>query len=81
MEALAAVALAGNVLQFVQFSGQLITDLSSIRTTGHVKALPPLKSLAEELVKQASILQVRLEANAAVQALSQEDQVRGAVCL
>ena len=81
MEALAAVALAGNVLQFVQFSGHLITDLSSIRATGHVKALPPLKSLAEELVKQASVLQARLEANVAVQALSLEDQVRRAVCL
>jgi len=39
MEALAALGVAGNVVQFVQFAGQLISQFDEIRKTGTTNEL------------------------------------------
>lgn len=74
MEALVAVGLAGNVVQFVQFSGKLISETIAIRKDETPSSLPNLKNLSEILTKQAGIIRARLKASNAT--LAQEDQVR-----
>lgn len=73
MEALLAVGLAGNVVQFAQFAGKLISETNSIRRTGSPSSLPGLRSLAENLTKQADTIHKCLKAGNAT--LAQEDQV------
>jgi hypothetical protein len=74
MEALVAVGLAGNVVQFVFAAGALIKEANSIRKEGSPSSLPKLKTLSEDLTKQATVLQTRLKASSAT--LPEEDQVR-----
>jgi hypothetical protein len=73
MEALIAVGLAGNVVQFVQGAGALIALAGEIRKNGSPSSLPDLQHLAETLTGQAAILKSRLKACSAT--LAQEDQV------
>jgi hypothetical protein len=73
MEALIAVGLAGNVVQFVQGVGTLISLVNSIRSAGSPSSLPRLKHLSESLIGQAAVLRLRLEACSAT--LAVEDQV------
>jgi len=75
MEALAAVGLAGNVVQFVQFSGQLLSETIAIKRTGNPTSLPHLKACAEEIVKQSAVIQLRLNAGSIAEPLNEEDQV------
>ncbi|KAF2178066.1 hypothetical protein K469DRAFT_512952, partial [Zopfia rhizophila CBS 207.26] len=72
MEALLAVGLAGNVVQFVQFTGKLITESNEIRRKGSPSSLPDLKSLSETLTKHAGLIKAQLKASNAI--LTQEDQ-------
>ncbi|KAH7070067.1 hypothetical protein FB567DRAFT_507528 [Paraphoma chrysanthemicola] len=74
MEALIAVGLAGNVVQFVQGAGTLITFAKSMRQGQRVneKDLPNLRMLSEDLTSQAAILKSRLKASSAT--LTEEDQ-------
>ncbi|KAI9857130.1 MAG: hypothetical protein M1813_008621 [Trichoglossum hirsutum] len=72
MEALLAVGLAGNVVQFVQLAGKLISETNAIRKTGNPSSLQDLQNLSESLTKQAGAVKTHLEASNAV--LSQEDQ-------
>lgn len=73
MEALVAVGLAGNVVQFVQFSGQLIAEASRIRKSGTPSSLPDLRNLSHALMAQADTIYRCLKSNSAT--LAEEDQV------
>ena len=74
MEALLAVGLAGNVAQFVQFAGKLISEARSIKKKGSPKSIPELRGLSETLTTQAGVIKTRLKARYAT--LTEEDQVR-----
>jgi hypothetical protein len=71
MEALLAVGLAGNVVQFVQFAGELISEARSIMKNGSPKSIPELRHLSETLTKQAGMIKARLKASNAT--LAEED--------
>lgn len=73
MEALLAVGLAGNVVQFVTCAGKFISEANEIRKSGSHAALPGLKKLAEILTSQSTVLKSRLKASSAI--LAEEDQV------
>jgi hypothetical protein len=73
MEALVAVGLAGNVVQFVQFSAQLISIAKDIKKTGAPASLLELKELTQNLTQQTQVIVMRLKANTAT--LEQEEQV------
>lgn len=73
MEALVAVGLAGNVVQFVQTAGQLISQTITIKQTGGPSSLPELRNLVQTLTKQAGMIKTRLGANSASH--SEEDKV------
>lgn len=73
MEALVAIGLAGNVVQFVQFSAQLISIAKDIRKNGSPSDLSDLKELTQSLVQQTQVIATRLKANAAT--LEAEEQV------
>lgn len=75
LEALVAVSLAGNVVQFVQFAGELISQTITIRKNGGPSSLSELKKLTESLRNQACVITTHLEAGAVNQVLAQEDQV------
>jgi len=74
MEALLAVGLAGNVVQFVEFAGTLMSEMNSIRKTGSPSSLPWLKSFSSNLTEQAGVIHKWLKAGNAT--LTQEDQVK-----
>jgi hypothetical protein len=73
MEALVAVGLAGNVVQFVQFSGQLISEAAEIRQRGRPQSLSHLRKLVEDLTKQDGIIKTHLGVSST--AHNEEDQV------
>lgn len=73
MEALIAVGLAGNVVQFVQSAGTLIALAKEIKNTGKPSSLVELESISRTLVDQTTILRSRLEATGAT--LTVENQV------
>jgi hypothetical protein len=74
MEALVALGVAGNVVQFVQFAGQLISELNEIRKEGSPKSLRTLHQISKNVTKQAEVIEARLKAQ--IHTLSsQEDQV------
>jgi hypothetical protein len=73
MEALVAVGLAGNVVQFVQFSGKLIAEAHRIRQTGSPSSVPDLRDLAQTLITQADTIYKCLKSNSTT--LAKEDQV------
>ena len=73
MEALVAVGLAGTVVQFVQFSAQLVSIAKDIRKNGAPSSLPNLKTLTKSLIQQTEVIATRLKANAAT--LEAEEQV------
>jgi hypothetical protein len=75
MEAIVAVGLAGNVVQFIQFTGQLVTQAKEIKERGRPSSLPALQNLATQLKNHATILRVHLEDSAKAKPLSKENQV------
>lgn len=68
-----AIGLAGNVVQFVQFAGSLISEADSIRKTGSPSSLPDLRFLTESLTKQSETINKCLQGNATQ--MSDEDRV------
>ncbi|KAK7187201.1 small s protein [Paraphaeosphaeria sporulosa] len=72
MEALVAVGLAGNVVQFVQFSGQLLSLAKEIKKMGAPSSLLGLRKVAQNLTQQTRVIVARLKANTAT--LEQEEQ-------
>lgn len=73
LEALIAVGLAGNVVQFVQFASKLVLEAEEIRRNGGPSSLPALKKLTEELMAQAIVIITSLKSSNAT--LEPEDQV------
>lgn len=67
-----AFGLTGNVVQFVQFAGKIISEMNSIRT-GSPSSLPDLRSLVENLTKQSDTIHKCLKGNTSQ--VSQEDEV------
>lgn len=78
MEALIAVGLAGNVVQFLQGAGTLIAEANAIRISGSPSSLPHLQSLSKTLIDQAAVLRTRLKACSAT--LKEEDQASQCLC-
>ncbi|CAN9221747.1 unnamed protein product [Alternaria alternata] len=72
MEALIAVGLAGNVVQFIQGAGTLIAQANAIRESSSPSSLPGLQRLCKTLTDQAAVLRTRLKACSAT--LKEEDQ-------
>ncbi|KAF2115897.1 hypothetical protein BDV96DRAFT_599443 [Lophiotrema nucula] len=72
LEALVAVGLAGNVVQFVQFASSLVLEAEEIRKKGRPSSLPALIKLTEALQKQAKVITTRLKASN--ETLQYEDQ-------
>ncbi|KAF4624989.1 hypothetical protein G7Y89_g13181 [Cudoniella acicularis] len=60
LEALVAFGLAGNIVQFVQYAGELISQANDIRKKGGPSSLHDLRKLTDTLTKQASIIQSHL---------------------
>lgn len=75
MEALVAIGLAGNVLQFVEFAGSLISETIKIKRSGIPSSIPHLKRLTDDLTKQASHVHKCLATNTNTESIAQEDQV------
>ncbi|KAI4958244.1 hypothetical protein J4E86_003842 [Alternaria arbusti] len=78
MEALIAVGLAGNVVQFLQGVGSLIAEANAIRKSGSPSSLQDLRRLSTTLTDQAAVLKTRLKACSAT--LKEEDQVSYYLC-
>lgn len=74
MEALIAVGLAGNVVQFVQFSSVVISEARAIRATGRSSSLARLKELSTTLTRHANTVKMRIEGNGTP--LEPEEEVR-----
>ncbi|KAE8440344.1 hypothetical protein EG329_008460 [Mollisiaceae sp. DMI_Dod_QoI] len=72
LEALVAIGLAGNVIQFVQYAGEMISQAKAIRKSGSPSSLPDLRKLTESLTKQAYIIEGHLEALNASQSITNE---------
>jgi hypothetical protein len=75
MEALIAVGLAGNVVQFIQFSGALIAETRSIHAIGSPRSLPGTLDRTKELTRQAEMISDRLRATNSATTVRPEDQV------
>jgi hypothetical protein len=75
MEAIVAVGLAGNVVQFVQFAGVLLAEMKSIHATGSPRSLPSLLDRTNDLSKQAGIIHDRLRARQTVAPTPLENEV------
>jgi hypothetical protein len=73
METLAAVGLAGNVVQFVQFAGQLISEANAIRKNGSPSSLAHLRDFSDSLTRQAGLIKAGLKSKPTP--FGQEDQV------
>jgi hypothetical protein len=73
METLAAVGLAGNIVQFVQVAGQLISEANAIRKNGSPSSLAHLRDSSESLVRQAEMIKTGLKSKPAP--FGREDQV------
>jgi hypothetical protein len=76
MEALIAVGLAGNVVQFLQGVGKLISVATAMQRNGVLnrgEGLPDIYKLSTTIITQATILTSRLKASSAT--LPEEDQV------
>ncbi|KAH7070393.1 hypothetical protein BKA63DRAFT_518337 [Paraphoma chrysanthemicola] len=72
MEALVAVGLAGNVVQFALCVGTLVKEAKSIKQHGSTDAIPALRASTEALIGQSHALRIRLTASMATPA--EEDQ-------
>ncbi|KAH7394011.1 hypothetical protein DE146DRAFT_765582 [Phaeosphaeria sp. MPI-PUGE-AT-0046c] len=74
MEALIAVGLAGNVVQFVSFAGKLISETIAIRKTGSPSSLPGLRILTNTLTQQAGSIHRSLSNQPGGSPLAPEEQ-------
>ncbi|KAF7890490.1 hypothetical protein EAF00_008805 [Botryotinia globosa] len=76
MEALAALRLAGNVMQFVDFSSKIISEARAIEKNGESSSIADLQRFALNCTKYAIIIRSRLQASNYTRPLSEENQVR-----
>jgi hypothetical protein len=77
LEALVAVSIAGNFVQFALCAGGLVRKANFVRKNGNPRALPAVRAVTNELVKQAAALSMKSKAAGAT--LADEEQVRKAV--
>ncbi len=75
LEALVAIGLAGNIVQFVQSASTLISQTRQIYRTGAPSSMNELKKLVLQLTEQTTMIREQLERCSAQQSLLQEDQV------
>lgn len=73
MEALVAVGLASNVVQFVQFASKLISEAYHIKNSGTPSSIHDLRKVSDSIVAQAETIHNSLKSTSAV--LTQEEQV------
>ncbi|KAF7936941.1 hypothetical protein BELL_0098g00040 [Botrytis elliptica] len=74
MEALAALSLAGNVMQFVDFSSKIISEARAIEKNGESSSIADLQRFALSSTKHARIIRSRLQASSYIRPLSEENQ-------
>ncbi|PSN68044.1 hypothetical protein BS50DRAFT_633683 [Corynespora cassiicola Philippines] len=74
MEAVVAIALAGNVIQFAQLAKGIFSEAKAVRETGYPRSLIALRGSVDNLLKQSGIIHARLVTKADGNKLSQEDQ-------
>ncbi|TEY38631.1 hypothetical protein BOTCAL_0481g00010 [Botryotinia calthae] len=74
MEALAALSLAGNVMQFVDFSSKIISEARAIERNGESSSIVDLQRFASNSTKHAGIIKSRLQASSYTRPLSEENQ-------
>jgi len=63
MEAVVAVGLAGNVVQFISFAGTLIAEIKSLHDIGSPRSLPDILDRTNDLIRQAEIIHDHLHAS------------------
>ncbi|TGO50107.1 hypothetical protein BOTNAR_0406g00090 [Botryotinia narcissicola] len=74
MEALAALSLAGNVMQFIDFSSKIISEARAIEKNGESSSIADLQRFALNCTKHASIIRSRLQASNYTRPLSEDNQ-------
>ncbi|TGO51493.1 hypothetical protein BCON_0160g00180 [Botryotinia convoluta] len=74
MEARAALSLAGNVMQFVDFSSKIISEAHAIEKNGESSSIADLQCFALDSTKHARIIRSRLQTSSYTRPLSEENQ-------
>ena len=74
MEALIAIALAGNVIQFCGVAARVISQTEAGRRRGNLDAIPDLKKSGQHAIRLADTIAAHL--SGPNQQLSDEDSVR-----
>ena len=76
LDPLTALGLAGNVIQIVQFTGQLATQAREIRSTGSSRVLRDVRTITYDLLKQIETTKKIFGADDSEQTVrNEEDQV------
>lgn len=65
MEALVAIGLAGNVVQFVQFAGSIISKAAEIRSQGSLSSIKELQKDTKGVNQQAQMIKAHLASHEA----------------
>lgn len=77
LDPLTALSLAGNVIQLVQYTGQLATQAREIRSSGSSKVLRDVRTITFDLVKQIETTKkIFGDDNSVRNVRNEEDQVR-----
>ncbi|KAM3148295.1 hypothetical protein ABEW05_011500 [Botrytis cinerea] len=74
MEALAALSLAGKVMQFAAFSSKIISEARAIDKNGESSSIADLQRFALSSTNHARIIKSRLQVSSYTRPLSQENQ-------
>jgi hypothetical protein len=75
MEAVVAVGLAGNVVQFISFAGTLIAESKSLHDIGSPRSLPGILDRINDLTQQAEIIYNCLHGSHGTTVIPSEDKV------
>jgi len=76
LDPLTALSLAGNVIQLVQFTGQLAAQAREIRATGSSRILRDVRTITYDLLKQIETTKKIFADDDSVQTVrTEEDQV------
>jgi len=80
MDPLTALSLAGNIIQFVDFSTKLISAIHQIHTKGELDVLAGVASAANRLLDYATKLQQPLHAPGVSGCLTEDEIVLERIC-
>jgi hypothetical protein len=75
LEALAALSLAGNIIQFADFISKAIVLFNEVRKHGATSRMEDLQATTTSLVEQTAQMKSELEQNSMGSALTVQDQV------